>query len=799
MSQVTSLQACQLVAPNKLPERLLTSGIIKREGKLNLAEDIALVYLFEVNQPWFPSSKLFPSLIELLETAHPSLKVGDDLDSQFEFLLKTINQQLNQISESGETDWIGNFNAIVLLIAGNEIFFSQTGFCPTYLLQNNKIRQITDPNDQDKETHPLKTFSNLASGTIQENDSLLIANTELYREISLDALRRIMNSCTPYLSCRTIGKELKKEKNSSITAILLNMSEPKIVEPEKVYLEDIMQSPLRKLHKTLVPIAKKTIDATKRAGKATHGFMTNTIAPATSNALKATKNGLVKGASKIAGAGSKISGLKSKPKVDFPIVEIILPTSKLLAAKEAEIKAQEQAAAQVTEQIIEPIKNDQVIEPIIDNTENLTLKTVNNDSIREDLGTWYSIALGKMKRFFQLTHQKNIIAIGNLKLWFRSSKNKKISAAVLAIAIIGVTTCVIVNKCRPKATTVSNNQNNQIIQEVQADKEKIATAIELKQEVEASRLILGAQEKLNGLTNLTDADKNTVNQLKYEIDQTSDPLTKTTRISPTESYSFSKAGDNLLLALPYFYTFNGSALFRTGKGDLADAQEVTNLSSKDDSIIDFTRSIEEDNTIGYALTKQNKVYRISQINGSTTLTQIKPETDDFSVGDKISTYNGNIYILNGKSGLLWKYANTGTVYQKGVSIIDLNKYNIRDSISFDIDGSFYLLMQDGTIQKFTSGKQDTFNLSGIPELSKTLIKPVQIISNAQSDSIYLLDSGATNGPFSTARVIEYNKSGLFVGQYKFPQNFLRVTSIDVDQKLKKMWVLNGNEVSEFDI
>ena len=108
-------------------------------------------------------------------------------------------------------------------------------------------------------------------------------------------------------------------------------------------------------------------------------------------------------------------------------------------------------------------------------------------------------------------------------------------------------------------------------------------------------------------------------------------------------------------------------------------------------------------------------------------------------------------------------------------------------------------MQDGTIQKFTSGKQDTFNLSGIPELSKTLIKPVQIISNAQSDSIYLLDSGATNGPFSTARVIEYNKSGLFVGQYKFPQNFLRVTSIDVDQKLKKMWVLNGNEVSEFDI
>lgn len=775
MSQDNSLQACQLVAPSKLPERLLTSGIIKQEGKLNLAENMALVYLFEVTKPWFPSSKLFSTLVETLEDAHPSLQMGDDLDSQFEFLLKNINQQLNQISESGETDWIGNLNAIIMLVAGNEIFFSQTGFCPTYLLQNNKIRQITDPGDQDKETHPLKTFSNLASGVIQDNDFLLIANTELYKEISLDALRRIMNSCSPYQTALTIGKELKKEKNTSVSSILLKVipgpeegakhvvKEVKFIEPEAVYLEELMQGSFKKIQKAITPIAKRAIELSKKAGAKTQDFVANTAAPATLATFQSANKHLKSGIQKISEASKKKG----------PVVEIIQPSRKA-APTEVQIEIEEQV-------------------------QTIPMETVPNNPIKEDLTSWYTVFAQKVKILMDKAHKKNIILLGRIKFWLKSSKNKKILAGVVGVLIIASTVVGIIKKCGPKSEVVNSNQNGQIIEEVQNQKAAISTAIELKQEIEASKLIGQANSKISSLSGLSSSEKETVSQLKYDLDQIADPLTKTLRLSALESYPFTKSGNNLMMALPYFYTFDGGTLYRTGKGDLEEAQNSISLINKDDSIISFAPTTEEDSTIGYALTKQNKVYRITQINGATTLNQIQPETDDFSVGDAIATYNGNIYILNGKSGLLWKYANTGTIYTKGVSIIDLNKYNIRGSLSIAIDGSIYLLMQDGSIQKYTSGKQDTFALTGTPELAKTMIKASQIATSPNNSSLYLLDTGATSESFSTARVLEYDKEGNYIRQYKFPKEFLKVSAIEVDQKLKKMWVLNGGQVTEFDI
>ena len=140
-SRLSSLR-CSIIGSTDVPERLLASGSLCHPTAIN-QPPVLLTYLFEVTKPWFPQSRLIPSLIDTLNDEYPSLNGGEDLNTQFEALLKRVNQQLNQISESGETDWIGSLNGIIVCTFEDQLLFSQTGNCPAYLLQRNRIRQIT--------------------------------------------------------------------------------------------------------------------------------------------------------------------------------------------------------------------------------------------------------------------------------------------------------------------------------------------------------------------------------------------------------------------------------------------------------------------------------------------------------------------------------------------------------------------------------------------------------------------------------------------------------------------------------
>lgn len=153
MSSAVAAQACCIVAPEKLPDRFLASGILCSDPSLPLSQQVVLAYVFEVARPWLPSSHLLPSLQDVLNQEYEKIHIKHDLDAQFEELLKAVNNQLNSVSEAGETDWIGNLSGLIVLVGHHELHFSQTGSCPAYLLQNNRIRQITDDLSGEGEPH----------------------------------------------------------------------------------------------------------------------------------------------------------------------------------------------------------------------------------------------------------------------------------------------------------------------------------------------------------------------------------------------------------------------------------------------------------------------------------------------------------------------------------------------------------------------------------------------------------------------------------------------------------------------
>jgi hypothetical protein len=779
MSSRLRAEICRINAPEKLPDRLLLSGLIGADATKPLTEQPTIAYLFEISRPWLPSSQVLPAMVHVLEEQYTHLSAKDNLDDQFEEVLRAVNQKLNEVSESGETDWIGNLNGLILLLGKEEIHFSQTGHCPAYLLQNNRIRQITDDQGE-KDPHPLKTFSNLASGHLQAGDHILIANMELYNEISLDALRRILNSNTSFGSCSTIAKELKKERNSKVCSIITSIKpaeEPYKEEAALVDMEEVLQSTAKKAYRKLVPYLQAAKTSSAKLGKvgahAAHQLGEASL-KAAHQAGQATKEKVIPGAAALIAKSTQ--KLKEGHQVSRPVVEVILPLEERLAALE-----QDQAVGSVipasTFADEQPAPQEEPIQP----------KTFQESALHFVTKTVPTFLITSLKTF---------------SIWIELPRNKKITALVVAVILVGSVIWGALaghNQAAPGQTTSSVAT---ALNQVKENQEKIASAINLEQSVEAGRLLDDSFKKLAALSDLNPQQKQESETLWDSLTTQADTLTNTTRFSAgVTSYAFPNNPQMFFASLPYFFGYqnNGNAILRTGSGTLDEIQGSFPLPDTSEAIASISPSSESDTT-GYILTKQSKVYRIAQIGASTKLLAIAPQTGEFANGTVISSYSGNIYILDGGSGLLWRYINSGTSYSKGTMIIDVNKINLKGAISMSIDGSIYLLKQDSSITKLTSSKVDpSFSIQNVPYLSQKLVRPLQVMAKEGVASVYVLDGGSTATEFSNAKILEFDKNGGFIRQYAFPKNFTDVRAFDINPKDKKLWVLNGTSVTEFSL
>ena len=384
--------------------------------------------------------------------------------------------------------------------------------------------------------------------------------------------------------------------------------------------------------------------------------------------------------------------------------------------------------------------------------------------------------------------------------WFKERRNKRITALVVAVLIILVTLSLVLRPHHSTGnSTVSDTGNGTLLQQVTTLKTQIATDITQNSLLDAGKLINQAQQALNSLKNPSASQTQQANTLWSALAAQSAVANRSVTLGvPAATYTLASSGTGFFTNLPYFYGWgsNNPTLIRTGRGETSQVQASVPLTDSSDNIVSGTATTET-GAAGYVLTNQDKVYRVIQ-NGSTTLLHaITPETGSFAAGDVLSTYNGNLYILDGKTGLLWKYANTGTGYAKGTSVIDINKYDIKNSVSFAVDGSFYILKADGSVQRFTGGKQDDYTLKDGLFDAQNMTNPTKIVTDQSYSDFYILDAGATSALFSTTHILDYSKSGSYVREYTLPSTITKVNSFTIDPQNKELWVLSDYKIYEF--
>lgn len=157
-----------------------------------------------------------------------------------------------------------------------------------------------------------------------------------------------------------------------------------------------------------------------------------------------------------------------------------------------------------------------------------------------------------------------------------------------------------------------------------------------------------------------------------------------------------------------------------------------------------------------------------------------------------SSFFGNLYVLDPQGNRLWRYLPTADGYNAAPESYFPPEQLVDLSLAVDmaIDGSIYVLFKDGRVNKFTSGQQVEFSLSG---LDIPLNNPVSIFTapDEEVQHVYVADAG-------NQRIVQFNKDGSFVRQFK-PRpdeavTFANLQDIFVDELGGRLYVLDSNNL-----
>jgi len=150
----------------------------------------------------------------------------------------------------------------------------------------------------------------------------------------------------------------------------------------------------------------------------------------------------------------------------------------------------------------------------------------------------------------------------------------------------------------------------------------------------------------------------------------------------------------------------------------------------------------------------------------------------------MTSFGGNIYLLDTGPSRIWKYVATGSAFSP------LREYLLPDffpdlskATTMAIDGSVWVSLSDGTIKKFTQGRDDPFIINGVePEFGKN----VNVFTDDTCAYIYVLDR-------DNKRVVSLEKDGMYRAQYRYPSAFTP-TSIAASEKLGKLFFFSEGKL-----
>lgn len=212
------------------------------------------------------------------------------------------------------------------------------------------------------------------------------------------------------------------------------------------------------------------------------------------------------------------------------------------------------------------------------------------------------------------------------------------------------------------------------------------------------------------------------------------------------------------------------------------------VSVKDFSDKGFLTSVVTENDSVFVLT--DGIYKfVIDLENETDLEEVRNQGDSNKNATLMSTYDRFVYVINPEKRNIYRYSEGEDGYSDPIGWIkSATGLNYDELRSIAVDGDVWLTTSDGQLKKFTSGREEGFDIRG---LQVPFEEDLYVYTNEDMQNIYVLDA-------SNSRVVSLKKDGNFIKEYK-SVSLGAASNITVSESLNKIFVVSGSIIYQIDI
>jgi len=646
------------------------------------------------------------------------------------YSLLNFEESLNNVNKyflnNQTAEQQSSLNAFIGFYQDFTLHISMIGSIEGYLLRKGKINSLTEGLSSNNDT----SFVNITSGELLALDSIIVGNKNFFDRLSLDRIRRTIDHLSPKEATRDFFRILRKNHFLDCNSIILNVSP---------YGNDNNASDIDDIDEIIY------LDE-KEETKLSHTW--KTIKPFLIKFLSYLATAINRSGKLLLQLWRKISqswDTKYRQKTKEFINETGKNTKKGLNSVSSNIR--------------------QGIKP---KSSKVKIKSYQ----------------GAEKNYFlYIKNIINFIIVSLIKLF--KKENRKYLYTFLLLVLILTSYLKIVSNNKNRDSIKQQNDAKYALEQAEASLQKANEDISLGRSN-------GMETLSQALDYLSQAENNpatleSAQKIKKDIYSKIDGITNTIRLSnPSAIFSFNHAVSVTAISGSVIY-----GITEDGKIYFTDARDKDpRLISAIDSTFGkpLSASYSENTGLLYILTDKPTIWAFDPLAQSGA--EIEVTESSWEAGNAITTYSTNLYLLDSVNGKIWRHSKNGQKFNKGVSYAG-NSNAALNGVSLAIDGSIYVLKEDSTIVKFSHGTSDTnFSLQNPPQPDSKISKAESIITDSDSQNIYILDSDQN-------RILEFAKDGKFVKQYRLEGK--DISSFQINPRVQKMWVFCQNEVFEIDL
>jgi hypothetical protein len=673
----------------------------------------SLYAVIEIEDNAGHAEEIAESILDALHQEYYDDTTKEPLAS-FESALAKINEELAERSGQGQINWIGKLNAILAVLSGSTLHLTQAGKAEAYLYRGEHGMHITEGLAGDS-VNPLRTFINVASGDLAENDKVALVTPGLFYKLSKSELKNYITTNSPKIAVENISKILSGESGSSLPNAVLLME---MLSPEAYAAEPQPEVPaeawIKEEHKPLEEVSEHTIHGAAKAFDVLGKAATGASAFLSAKAMPAVKTGGAK-------LSAKVKGFKKE-----------------IAAESVILSSEERLTPDSIMDNSGLISSESVLETVADEP-----NFSNEIRIKEE----HKPRILSLERFNFSFLKSAGNKVGKIKgISLPRGRASLIYLGIGLVLIASVLGYLVYSNGNQKNVKAAENIYNQAAEKYKNAEEEIANG-----QRSLALEDLEAAEKLANDAKGTKYKKAEAETLLAQIQTSKEKAMGVIKNTAQLFVDFGKGNLGGLYSdgkLLYGVNFDDGSVYAADPKakTIATIVEKPKIEGK----IKFATLVSKRRTL-VAYTDTNALYEIDLVAKKATKQTVEGDLEEAVA---IASYNSNIYLLSPSAGQIYKHIKTNGGYGKKTPYLTkANPSELGAGVDLGIDSDVYVTAANGQTQKYTSGAKQTYDITGSPaEFNE--IKHIFVDANVKGQYLY-----------GGNKVVRIDENQAFTGQY----------------------------------